>query len=143
MLTAPGDRLPCRPGDLEHRQGFKIFLDEGSDDCGLNEGRPYVYAVGQYNVLEYPTPEDVIEASCASATGTVPPPDLAMGREVSASCREDNEDQIRLLVVAQSSEGVGLPPRINYFVGLVTTSERLEADLSEFRSILKTVRIAQ
>lgn len=155
VLPIPQNTLPCIPPVYEGNgadHGPQILL--GTTDaryCSKSAGKRYVNVFASYNAsddtktlhaLLESTCQSVIKRQCSPA-----PADLHFGGLKSEAGRLDRSDgTIQVIVVTQA----GKPdpdfdssvPSINYELLLYTDAQHFDQDLSIFRTLLKTIRIA-
>lgn len=154
VLSVPSGALLCHvPSDargIEH--GTQMLL--GTEDatlCRKWSGKRYMDVFASYNVADdTKLLHDLLEWSCESevkkACSTAPPCLDISGMKTEAGRLDRPDGSIEIVVVTQA----GKPdpnydasvPHINYELNLNTDAQHLEQDLTIFRVMLSTVKIA-
>ena len=155
VLPIPPGTLPCIPPVYRGNgpdHGPQILL--GTNDanlCSKSSGKRYVNVFASYNASDdTKTLHALLESTCefeVKRPCSPAPAHLHFGGLKSEAGRFDLSDgSIEIIVVTQA----GKPdpdfdssvPSINYELFLYTEAQHLDQDLSIFRTILKTTRIA-
>jgi len=155
VLPMPSGTLPCIPpvyrgNGADH--GPQILL--GTQDasfCSKASGKRYVDVFASYNASEdTKTLHALLEWRCKfeiKGACSPAPANLQFGGRKSEAGRLNRPDGLIEIIVATQA---GKPdpdfdasvPSINYELDLVTDTQHLEEDLTVFRTLLKTIRIA-
>lgn len=155
VLPIPPGTLPCIPPVYEGNgadHGLQILL--GTKDasfCSKSSGKRYVDVFASYNASdETKALHALLESTCefeVKRQCSPGPTDLHLGGLKSEAGRLDRSDgSIEIVVATQAGEpdpGFDASvPSINYELILNTDAQHLDQDLSLFRLLLKTIRIA-
>lgn len=141
-------RPACSADPYQHDTGVHLFLDAGPADCGEFDEHPFISVEGSYNSSFQRSAKVAAEFLCHTGRPAAPPRRLRIDGQLSAACRIDGDDGwIDIVVTAQAGEWPGkLDPEdqsalINYAVTLHTTAARLDKDLAQLRSVLRSIRL--
>ncbi len=149
-LRVPVGAVICTEASDGHRHGFSILLQPNPQGCKSSIPQPYVGIYGDYNVLNFGTPEQWLHILCQQNQPSLESKDLTsltFPQHTSASCKRRGKDSwIDVFVTAQAGRWPGngsssRTPYINYTAQLHTNSARFGEDMKKFREILAGVNI--
>ncbi len=154
VLPVPSGALLCAVPDDAHgiEHGAQMLL--GTEDatlCRKWSGKRYMDVSGYYNVADdTKLLHDLLEYSCQSEVKkecSLAPAGLHIpGMKTEAGRLDRPDGSIKIIVVTQAGkpdpDGDPSVPSINYEFNLNTDVQHLDKDLTIFRAMLNTVKIA-
>jgi hypothetical protein len=144
-ISLPDHLLGCVSENTDH--GIDILLDHRPGCGSITDQRPYADVFASYNVATNAvTPQMLAQVRCGyeKTERTVWLSGWRLGDRDAAGCRQYFKDgRIRVEIVTQRKTEPRNPEIwIDLSASLTTTASRYEHDMSVFRKIVRTVRIA-
>lgn len=150
ILKVPSGEVICTEGSGGHHHGFSFLLQPNRRGCKSSIPQRYVGIYGDYNVLNFRSPDQWLHILCQQKQPSLEPKvlvHLTFPQRKSAACiKHDKNGWVDVFVTAQAGRWPGndsssQTPYINYTAQLHTTSARFNEDMKKFREILSGVEI--